>query len=112
MPTFFIALSTFLLILELFEHILEHINGPLSGLFWRREKCRTEDLRGGAFSIHHLKGYNTVLPLRANENDKVRIVCLMEKQGDEKINERTDLMTEGFPSVWLVLVKLLAYSNK
>ena len=56
LSTFFIrhiALSTFLLILDLFEHILEHSNGPLSGLFWRTEKCRTGDLRDGAFSIRH-----------------------------------------------------------
>ena len=33
------------------EHILEHIKGPLWGLFWRTEKCGTEDLRGGALSI-------------------------------------------------------------
>ena len=35
-------------ILELFKYILEHY-GPLSGLVWRTEKCRTKDLRGGAF---------------------------------------------------------------
>ena len=34
-----------------FEHIFEHINGPLSSLFWRTEKCRTEDLRGGALPV-------------------------------------------------------------
>ena len=32
-------------------HIFEHFNCPLSGLVWRTEKCRREDLRGGAFSI-------------------------------------------------------------
>ena len=35
----------------IFEHIFEHINGPLSGVFWRTEKCRTKEIRGGAFSI-------------------------------------------------------------
>ena len=33
------------------EHILEHINDPLLGLFWRTEKFRTEEIEGGAFSI-------------------------------------------------------------
>ena len=36
-----------------FEHIFEHMNAPLSGLFWRTKKCRHEDLRGDAFSIRH-----------------------------------------------------------
>ena len=27
----------------------EHIKGPLSGLFFITDKCRTEDLGGGAF---------------------------------------------------------------
>ena len=34
-----------------FKHFLEHINGPLSGLFYRTDECSSEDLRGGAFSI-------------------------------------------------------------
>ena len=37
-----------------FEHIFEHINCPLSGLFYRTGKCRSKDLRGGAFSIRPL----------------------------------------------------------
>ena len=36
---------------SLFIHNVEHINSPLSGLFWRTEKCKTKDLRGGAFRI-------------------------------------------------------------
>ena len=44
--TFFIrhiALSTFLFILELFQTILEHINTSLLGLYWKTEKCRSEN---------------------------------------------------------------------
>ena len=26
-----------------FEHILEHINAPLSGIYWKIEKCRSKD---------------------------------------------------------------------
>ena len=33
------------------HHIFQHIKGPLSSLFWGTDKCRSEDLRGGAFSI-------------------------------------------------------------
>ena len=33
-----------------FSNIL--LNAPLSKLSWKTEKCRPEDLRGGAFSIH------------------------------------------------------------
>ena len=40
---FYQALSTFLLILDLFEHIFEHINAPLSGLYYNIEKYRSED---------------------------------------------------------------------
>ena len=43
-----IALLTFYLILELFEHIFKHINCLLSGLYY---KCRSEEIRVGAFSI-------------------------------------------------------------
>ena len=42
------SLSNFFLI---FEHIFEHIKGPLSGLFWRTEKCRSNEIRGDTFSI-------------------------------------------------------------
>ena len=40
--------------LTFFEHIFEHINGPLSGLFYRTEKCRPEEIRGGAFNIRQI----------------------------------------------------------
>ena len=30
-------------------------NAPLSDLSWKTEKCRPEDLRGGAFSIRQVK---------------------------------------------------------
>ena len=40
------SLSTFFLILELFKHIFEHINCPLSGLIFITDKCRPEDKQG------------------------------------------------------------------
>ena len=42
----------FQLILELFwTYFLNILNAPLSDLSWKTEICRSEDLRGGAFSI-------------------------------------------------------------
>ena len=29
---------------KFYQHIFEHIKGPLSGLFWRTDKCRSKDL--------------------------------------------------------------------
>ena len=37
-----------------FKHIFKHNNAPLSGLYWKTEKCRSKEIRGGAFSIRHL----------------------------------------------------------
>ena len=48
-----------------FKQIFEHINGSLSGLFWRTEKCRTKDLRGGAFSIRQCDWGSKEIPKRA-----------------------------------------------
>ena len=44
LTTFFSRHFYFLLIWELFEHIFEHINSPLLGLFRRIEKCRTKEI--------------------------------------------------------------------
>ena len=48
-------------IVELFknflEHIFEHIKGPLSGLFFITDKCKTKEIRGGAFSIRRSHGW-------------------------------------------------------
>ena len=32
-------------------HIFEHIYCPLSGLYYNTDKCRSEEIRGDAFSI-------------------------------------------------------------
>ena len=42
--------QTFFLCKNFFEHIFEHIEGPLSGLFWRTKKCRSVEIIGGAYS--------------------------------------------------------------
>ena len=47
----FIALSTFLLFYSFFKHIFAHINAPLLGQFWKTEKCKSKEIRGGAFII-------------------------------------------------------------
>ena len=41
-------------ILEIFKQIFKHIYTPLLGLFWKTEKCRSEEIRGGTFSIRRL----------------------------------------------------------
>ena len=33
------------------KNIFEHINSSLLGLSYRTQKCRSEEIRGGAFSI-------------------------------------------------------------
>ena len=40
----------FVLFQKFFEHIFEQIKGPLLGLFYRTEKCRSEEKRGGALA--------------------------------------------------------------
>ena len=59
----------FFLFYNFSEHIFKHINGPLSGLFWRTEKCRSEDLRGGGFSTHQR---NLGLKATQQENNYIR----------------------------------------
>ena len=49
----------FFLFLNFLELILEHINGPLSGLFSRTKKCWSKHLRGGAFSICRERTYRS-----------------------------------------------------
>ena len=49
---FFIGHMPFSTFFLLFKKFFEHIKGPLSGLFYRTKKCRSEVLRIGAFSIH------------------------------------------------------------
>ena len=47
---FLVFYRAYSIIVKLFYRayaIFEHITGPLSGLFWRTEKCRSKDLRGG-----------------------------------------------------------------
>ena len=44
----------------IFEHIFEHIEGPLSGLFFITNNCKSEEIRGGAFSIRHDHGVHTL----------------------------------------------------
>ena len=59
-----------LIFLELFKHILERINNPLSGLFWRTEKCRTEEIRGGALSIRHVVSFLTDVKPKVRKKSK------------------------------------------
>ena len=37
-------------IVDFFKHIFKHLKGPQSGLFFITDKCRTEEISGGAFS--------------------------------------------------------------
>ena len=41
--------QVFFLFQNFFEHIFEQIKGPLSGLFYSTEKCRSEEIKGWCF---------------------------------------------------------------
>ena len=43
--------QTFFLFQNFFEHIIEQTKGLLSGLFYRTQKCRSEEIRVGTFGI-------------------------------------------------------------
>ena len=51
-----ITFPTFLVILDLFKQIFEHIKRPLLGLSWTAEIYKPEYLRGGSFSIRVFYG--------------------------------------------------------
>ena len=60
-----------------FEHIFKHINAPLSGLFWKTEKCRSEEseevllastLEFVSFSASFSHFFGTLFSWRSNHN--------------------------------------------
>ena len=46
---------------------IAYINGPLLGLFWRTEKCRSKEIRGRAFSIPQFEKTTTFFLHDLNE---------------------------------------------
>ena len=49
-----------------------------------------------------IQGYKTILPLKSTGCDLVRIVCLVKDCLFSSIKLRSDLMSDDFPSIWLI----------
>ena len=60
-----------------FSNIL--LNAPLSNLFWKTEKCRSKDFRGGAVSICLVKRKHTKLREISKKTKKTASIKLLSQ---------------------------------
>ena len=52
---------------------------------------------------YKIEGFITILPKIQNQNDSVRVLCLVQEEMKEEIKIREDLMSDRFPSIWVEL---------
>ena len=52
-------------------------------------------------SDYQLKGYETILPKTSEKNQNIRIICLVKNDLMEATKCCDELMSDGFPSIWL-----------
>ena len=70
---------TFIIILEHFSNLFfKHISAPVSGLSWKTEIYRPEDLRLGALSIHHFLSLMPKNFTRLSTYQTGLIVCMLD----------------------------------
>ena len=54
-------------------------------------------------SDYIIQGYKTILPMKKDKKDKVRILCLTKDVLVSQVKTITELMNPSFPSIWLEL---------
>ena len=52
-------------------------------------------------SDYIIQGYKTILPLKKNNSDKVRILCLVMEAISSQVKPVPELMNPSFPSIWI-----------
>ena len=52
---------------------------------------------------YKLQGFNTIFHNRESEDEKIRIVALIDESIMTQITVKEDLMSTNFPSIWLEL---------
>ena len=54
---------------------------------------------------YKIKGYETILQKRLEDNETIRVVCLVKVDMKDQIRLREDLMSPDFPSIWLEMTR-------
>ena len=50
---------------------------------------------------YQIEGYSTILPVKSDNNDLIRIVCLLKNELKNVLTPNLELMDVMFPSIWM-----------
>ena len=55
---------------------------------------------------YKISGFNTVLPLRDNQTDQIRIIALVRSSLANTVKVKSEFMSKTFPSIWFMISEL------